>query len=180
METIDDNHGYTADRFKPGDIVLVRLSEDSQWCVDEYVTYVKGAERNPYQCVYRAWAECIPYEGNQQFFGTDISPENRSLDKAVLFGIEMKPGYVLEFDNGEYGILFPTAKGFAVSYTKGYWQLLKSVNQGKIVNIMGIAENQFIYSGKVLWSRPVPQKFTKAQIAEKLGMNVQDFEITEE
>ena len=86
----------------------------------------------------------------------------------------------MEFDDDETGILFPTANGFAVSYAKGYWQFLEGIEKDSIVRIMGIAQTDYLRSGELLWEKPKKQTFTKAEIAERLGMNVKDFEIIEE
>lgn len=99
-------------------------------------------------------------------------------DPVTLIGYLL--GYVLEFEDDEIGILFPTANGFAVSYAKGLWQFLKGIKKDSIVRILGITQTDYMRSGELLWEKPKKQTFTKAEIAERLDMNVQDFEIIDE
>lgn len=176
-EEVNDNYGYEANLFKEGDVVLVRGDKFCKWRVDEFVEYKEG-NKYPFVGMFETWGECIPYEGNECLLGTTDKPEQ--CKQNTLFGIKLKPGYVLEFDDDEIGILFPTVNGFAVSYVKGCWQLLKSIKEDSIVRIMGITQTDYLRSGELLWKRPQKQAITKAEIAEKLGMNVQDFEIIEE
>lgn len=165
--------------FKPFDKVLVR-DKGGIWGIDLFGRYLPdddGYSFN-YMCLKTAWEECIPYEGNEHLLGTTDTPDRYNLDKNTLFGVKLKPGYVLELEDDEVGILFPTANGFAISYVKGCWQSLDDIKKDTIVKIFGIAKNGFIRSGKLLWKRPNPKTiFTKAQIAEKLKINVDSFEI---
>lgn len=56
----------------------------------------------------------------------------------------------------------------------------KGIKKDSIVRILGITQTDYLRSGELLWKRPQKQAITKAEIAEKLGMNVQDFEIIDE
>lgn len=97
------------------------------------------------------------------------------------------PGYVLEFERGKVGVLFPIRKigspqkeELALIYTSGGWLPFDCIEVSKVIAIKGRAGGSIITSGEVLWERPQKQVITKAEIAERLGMNVQDFEIIEE
>ena len=167
---------------KPFDKVLVRDKETAAWQIDLYEKCEKSFSSRCYRCLVSSWVYCIPYEGNEHLLGTTDKPERRNQNENILFGIELKPGYVLEFEDGEAGILFPTANGFAVScvYIKGLLKYLKSIKEDSIVRIMGIASTDYLRSGEILWEKPKKKTFTKAEIAEKLGMKAQDFELIEE
>ena len=178
MEEDCDNYGYPVEYFKRNDVVLCRDAEDEEWRITSFVA--KGSEQYPFQCLFYRWKNCIPYEGNEHLLGTTDKPERCNPDKNTLFGVKLKPGYVLEFEDDEIGILFPTANGFAVSYAKGLRQFLKSIKKDSIVRIMGITQTDYLRSGELLWEKPKKQTFTKAEIAERLDMNVQDFEIIDE
>lgn len=179
MEEDCDNYGYPVEYFKKNDVVLCRDAEDGVWEINSFVA--KGDLRYPFQCEFCGWKYCIPYEGNEHLQSTTDTPERYDPNKKnTLFGIKLKPGYVLEFEDDEIGILFPTANGFAVSYAKGYWQFLKGIKKDSIVRIMGITQTDYLRSGELLWERPQKQTFTKAEIAEILSMKVQDFEIVDE
>lgn len=54
---------------------------------------------------------------------------------------------------------------------------LTGIKEDSIVKIMGIAQTDYLGSGELLWERPQKQAITKAEIAEKLCMSEQDFEI---
>lgn len=178
MEEDCDNYGYPVEYFERNDVVLCRDAECEEWSITSFVA--KGNEQYPFQGHFYRWKNCIPYEGNEHLLGTADAPERYDPNKNTLFGIKLKPGYVLEFEDDETGILFPTANGFAVSYAKGLWQFLKSIKKDSIVRIMGITQTDYLRSGELLWEKPKKQTFTKAEIAERLDMNVQDFEIIDE
>lgn len=177
-DEVSNNYGYPVEYFERNDVVLCRDAECEEWSITSFVA--KGNEQYPFQGHFYRWKNCIPYEGNEHLLGTADAPERYDPNKNTLFGIKLKPGYVLEFEDDETGILFPTANGFAVSYAKGYWQFLKGIKKDSIVRIMGITQTDYLRSGELLWKRPQKQAITKAEIAEKLGMNVQDFEIIDE
>ena len=168
--------------FKPFDKVLVRNSDDELWEINMFSSETLYGADVWYQCISSIWGQCIHYEGNEHLLGTTDKPERYDANKNTLFGIKLKPGYVLEFEDGEAGILFPTANGFAVScvYIKGLLKHLKSIKEDSIVRIMGIASTDYLRSGEILWEKPKKKTFTKAEIAEKLGMKAQDFELIEE
>lgn len=177
-DEVSNNYGYPVEYFERNDVVLCRDAECEEWSITSFVA--KGNEQYPFQGHFYRWKNCIPYEGNEHLLGTADTPERYDPNKNTLFGIKLKPGYVLEFEDDETGILFPTANGFAVSYAKGYWQFLKGIKKDSIVRIMGITQTDYLRSGELLWKRPQKQAITKAEIAEKLGMKAQDFEIIEE
>lgn len=177
-DEVSNNYGYPVEYFERNDVVLCRDAECEEWSITSFVA--KGNEQYPFQGHFYRWKNCIPYEGNEHLLGTADAPERYDPNKNTLFGIKLKPGYVLEFEDDETGILFPTANGFAVSYAKGYWQFLKGIKKDSIVRILGITQTDYLRSGELLWKRPQKQAITKAEIAEKLGMNVQDFEIIDE
>ena len=171
------------------DRVLVRNRSDQPWMPRIFAgLHTETAENGREVCEVshfqttdgNYYLQCLPYEGNEHLIGTTDKPERCNPDKNTLFGIKLKPGYVLEFEDDETGILFPTANGFAVSYAKGYWQFLKGIKKDSIVRIMGITQTDYLRSGELLWKRPQKQAITKAEIAEKLGMKAKDFEIIEE
>lgn len=179
MDEDCDNYGYTIECFKPNDVVLCRDGKGYSWVIDLFLA--KSYDKlYRFRCLQCNWRNCIPYDGNEHLLGTTDTPERYNPDKDTLFGIKLKPGYVLEFDDSEIGILFPTAKGFAVSYVRGHWQFLKNIKEDSIVRIMGITSTDYLRSGELLWKKPQKQTFTKAEIAEKLGIGEQDFEIIEE
>lgn len=178
MEEDCDNYGYPVEYFERNDVVLCRDAECEEWSITSFVA--KGNEQYPFQGHFYRWKNCIPYEGNEHLLGTADAPERYDPNKNTLFGIKLKPGYVLEFEDDETGILFPTANGFAVSYAKGLRQFLKGIKKDSIVRIMGITQTDYLRSGELLWEKPKKQTFTKAEIAERLDMNVQDFEIIDE
>lgn len=178
QDEVNTNYGYPVEYFERNDVVLCRDAECEEWSITSFVA--KGNEQYPFQGHFYRWKNCIPYEGNEHLLGTADAPERYDPNKNTLFGIKLKPGYVLEFEDDEIGILFPTANGFAVSYAKGLWQFLKGIKKDSIVRILGIAQTDYVRSGELLWKRPQKQAITKAEIAEKLGMNVQDFEIIDE
>ena len=178
QEKVDDNYGYSVDYFKQNDVVLCRDGEEKTWGVDVFSSKSDG-ENFPFRCYSSVWKNCIPYDGNERLLGTADTPERYDPNKNTLFGVRLKPGYVLEFEDN-IGILFPTANGFAVSYAKGLCQFLKGIKKDSIVRILGITQTDYLRSGELLWKRPQKQAITKAEIAEKLGMNVQYFEIIDE
>lgn len=179
QDEVGCNYGYPVECFKRKDLVLCRDGEGKKWFIDVFLYNVDSASY-PFRCNNNVWRECIPYEGNEHLQGTTDTPERYNPNKNTLFGVKLKPGYVLEFKDDELGILFPTANGFAVSYAKGNCQFLKGIKKDSLVRIMGITQTDNLRSGELLWERPQKQAITKAEIAEKLGMKAQDFEIIDE
>lgn len=55
---------------KPFDRVLVRDSENRNWKADIFSHFSCNNEY-PYQCVSMTYRECIPYEGNEHYLGTN-------------------------------------------------------------------------------------------------------------
>lgn len=170
--------------FKPFDKVLVRDAEDEHWLASLY-SHHREDKTNGYNYVmvdgvgYRC---CIPYEGNEHLVGTTNSPSESKQPTAgnTMHGIEFKPGYVLEFKyelGNKFGIIFPTASDFAVAYIKGRWQCLDGISSEDVFRIFGRPNNNHINSGELLWQKTKKKVFTKAEIAEKLGLNENEFEI---
>lgn len=53
-------------KFKPFDRVLVRDEEDDEWVPQFFSRFFDDGDTYPYQTVNGdVWAECIPYEGNE-------------------------------------------------------------------------------------------------------------------
>lgn len=164
-------------KLKPFDKVLVRDSINRIWD-GEFFLRIDEELNFKYIGISGAFKYCIPYEGNEHLLGTTDNPERCNPDRNTLFGIKLKPGYVLEFDDDEIGILFPTANGFAVSYVKGCWQHLIYIKKDSIVRIRGIAQSNYLKSGELLWEKFKKQTITKAEIAEKLNLDVNEIEIS--
>lgn len=172
--------------FKPFDKVLVRDCNEVKWEIDLFQEYEEFKSDLYYSCLASTWNQCIPYEGNEHLLGTTDNPEQHEQNKNSLFGIELKPGYVLKLKNGAAGVLFPIREKaypykqkLAIIYSHGAWVYLENADITEVASIHGYSHGFALESGEVLWQRSDVQKLTKAQISEKLGMNVQDFEIVE-
>ena len=172
---------------KPFDKVLVRDSYTDVWRADIFEKCEKIRSSRCYRCLVSSWEYCIPYEGNEHLLGTTDKPERRNQNENILFGIELKPGYVLEFEYGKFGVVFPIReigflrrKKLAIIYNSGAWVPLEFIEVTKVIAIKGCAAGCSITSGEVMWKRAQKQSLTKAEIAEKYGMNVKDFEIIDE
>lgn len=170
---------------KPFEKVLVRDSEGEIWDCEIFLRLTEGTDLK-YICITGAFKYCIPYEGNEHLIGTKYEPERCDPNKNTLFGIKLKPGYVLEFERGKVGVLFPIRKigspqkeELALIYTSGPWVQLEYIEVSKVIAIRGRAFGSLLTNGELLWKRAQKQSLTKAEIAERLGMNVQDFEIIE-
>jgi hypothetical protein len=186
MEEDCDNYGYPVECFNRNDLVLCRDGEGKKWCIDVFSYNVDSASY-PFRCNNNVWRECIPYEGNEHLLGTTDKPERCSPDENTLFGVKIKPGYVLEFEYGKVGVIFPISEigsqkkeQLALIYTSGSWVQFEFIEVSKVIAIKGRACGSFLTSGKLLWKRAKKQSLTKLEIAEKLGMRVKDFEIIEE
>ena len=174
------------ENLKSFDKVLVRDFDKSRWYGDLFLRYIEGG-KTPYECLTGNFVQCVPYEGNEHLLGTTDKPEQSSQNKNSLFGIELKPGYVLEFEYGKFGVVFPIReigfprrKKLAIIYNSGAWVPLEFIEVTKVIAIKGCAAGCSITSGEVMWKRAQKQSLTKAEIAEKYGMNVKDFEIIDE
>lgn len=55
--------------FKPFDKVLVRDTDDGEWCI-ELFSYIEPNNTHKYVCLTTSWDQCIPYEGNEHLLGT--------------------------------------------------------------------------------------------------------------
>lgn len=185
-DEVSNNYGYPVEYFKRKDIVLCRDDEEKRWEIDSYLFNVNSSSY-PFRCDNSVWRECIPYEGNEHLLGTTDKPERYDSNKNTLFGIKLKPGYVLEFEYGKFGVVFPIReigfprrKKLAIIYNSGAWVPFEFIEVTKVIAIKGCAAGCSITSGEVLWKRAQKQSLTKAEIAEKYGMNVKDFEIIDE
>ena len=82
--------------FKPFDKVLVRDCDEVKWEIDLFQEYEEFKSDLYYSCLASTWNQCIPYEGNEHLLGTTDNPEQHEQNKNSLFGIELKPGYILK------------------------------------------------------------------------------------
>lgn len=162
---------------KPFDKVLVRNRESEIWEGTLFIQLNKDSQYK-YTCITGGYLYCIPYEGNEHLLGTTYEFVQPKQSKNSLFGIELKPGYMLEFDGlEEYGVVFPTDEGeLAVFYKSLNWDYISDIDKEKVSTIRGLLKNGSIILADVLWQK---QTFTKAEIAKKLNMKEQDFEIVE-
>lgn len=137
--------------FKPFDKVLVRYGNSYTWQPELFYKFDEGKY---YTIGNVEWPQCIPYEGNEHLLGASETVEITDLDNNILFGIELKVGYVLEFENSYMaGVIFPAKKGLAVSYLNGGWNYLKNVIISNIKSIKGPIECNSFTGGKVLWHK---------------------------
>lgn len=138
--------------FKPFDKVLVRDGNAYEWQPE---LFYKINEEGKYCTLGNVeWSQCIPYEGNEHLMDTANMPEITDLKNNILFGIELKAGYVLEFeDSHSAGVIIPTNRELAVSYLKGNWDYLKNVIVDNITAIRGPIDVHSFTGGKVLWQK---------------------------
>lgn len=62
------NDQETKHQFKPFDKVLVRDTDDSKWNCDFFLKMIHDNHAKFKCIVCGAWAQCIPYEGNEHLF----------------------------------------------------------------------------------------------------------------
>lgn len=140
-------------KFKPFDKVLVRDGNAYEWQPE---LFYKINEEGKYCTLGNVeWSQCIPYEGNEHLMDTANMPEIIDLKNNILFGVELKVGYVLEFDNFLHNLatVIPTTKGLGVSYLNGSWEYLVNIYPDKVKNIRDITDNNSCIGGKLLWSK---------------------------
>lgn len=152
QEVSKDNYGYEASFFKKGDVVLVRDKDGQNWLPGIYVEY----RNDSFGCRNYDYEQCIPYEGNEHLLDTSDKPEQRSQSKNTLFGIKLKPGYVLEFGDGKSGVLFPLYKfsdkeKFAIRYTDDTWEKLDFIDTTQIITIYDFVNSHT--SNNILWKK---------------------------
>lgn len=137
---------------KPFDKVLVRSSNAYEWQPE---LFYKINEEGKYCTLGNVeWRQCIPYEGNEHLMDTANMPEITDLKNNILFGIELKVGYVLEFEDSHIaGVIVPTNRELAVSYLKGNWDYLKNVIVDNITAIRGFIDGHSFRGGRVLWQK---------------------------
>ena len=138
--------------FKPFDKVLVRDGNAYEWQPE---LFYKINEEGKYCTLGNVeWSQCIPYKDNEHLMDTSNMPEITDLKNNILFGVELKAGYVLEFENSHIaGVIIPTEKKeLAVSYLSGGWDYLENIIDN-IKTIKGPLENDDFIGGKVLWQK---------------------------
>lgn len=139
--------------FKPFDKVLVRDGNAYEWQPE---LFYKINEEGKYCTLGNVeWSQCIPYEGNEHLMDTANMPEFTDLKNGILFGIELKVGYVLEFDNFSYdiAIVIPTTKGLGVIFHGGGWEYLVNIHPDRVEIIRGIINNGSLAGGILLWQK---------------------------
>lgn len=139
--------------FKPFDKVLVRDGNVYEWQPE---LFYKINEEGKYCTLGNVeWSQCIPYEGNEHLMDTANMPEITDLKNNILFGVELKAGYVLEFENSHIaGVIIPTEKKeLAVSYFNSGWDYLKNININSITVIRCSIVKYSFTGGKVLWQK---------------------------
>ena len=62
--------------FKPFDRVLVRDLDTDPWRI-EIFAQINNEGYFLYKCLYSAWVQCIPYEGNEHLLGTCDAAEKK-------------------------------------------------------------------------------------------------------
>lgn len=143
--------------FKPFDKVLVRNNDNDVWHIDLFERW-----NEPYYiCLMSTWEQCIPYKGNEYLLDTTKTPKRYNSNNDTLFEIKLKPGYVLEFENGSTGVLFPIRKTespdetfFAVMFDNGSWNKLDDIDSETITAIRGVPYyGCCIRSSEYLWER---------------------------
>lgn len=89
--------------------------------------------------------------------GTSKTPEITDLGNNILFGIELKVGYILEFEDKDVriaGIIIPAGrKELAVSYLKYGWDYLKNISINNVKAIRGPIKNSNFTGGTLLWHK---------------------------
>lgn len=139
--------------FKPFDKVLVRDSNAYEWQPE---LFYKINEEDKYCTLGNVeWSQCIPYEGNEHLLDTANMPEITDLKNNILFGVELKVGYVLVFkDSHIAGVIIPTEKKeLAVSYFNSGWDYLKNIDINSIIAIKGPLKNANFTGGMLLWQK---------------------------
>lgn len=138
--------------FKPFDKVLVRDGNTYEWQPE---LFYKINEEGKYCTLGNVeWSQCIPYQDNEHLMDTANMPEIIDLNNNILFGIELKAGYVLEFEDSHIaGVIIPTNRELAVSYLEGNWDYLKDVIVNNITAIRDFIDAHSFIGGKVLWQK---------------------------
>ena len=80
---------------RPKQWVLVRDDDDQVWSLDIFSHFVDGVPY-PYNCIGDAYAQCIPYRGNEKLLNTSDAPEVKW---------EPKNGDFIAFGNGQSKVL---------------------------------------------------------------------------
>lgn len=139
--------------FKPFDKVLVRDGNAYEWQPE---LFYKINEEGKYCTLGNVeWSQCIPYQDNEHLMDTANMPEFTDLKNNILFGVELKVGYVLEFkDSHIAGVIIPTEKKeLAVSYFNSGWDYLKNIDINSIKAIKGPLKNDNFTGGMLLWQK---------------------------
>lgn len=102
-------------------------------------------------------------------------------DIMEINGVEIKPGMVIETNNSEYWIVFPTKKGLAVvKHGKDIWgSLIRFVSKHneEITMIYDLPGMDSLTEGEVLWGKPKEVVITMDEIAKKFGYPVEYIKI---
>lgn len=139
--------------FKPFDKVLVRDGNAYEWQPE---LFYKINEEGKYCTLGDVeWSQCIPYEGNEHLMDTDNMPEITDLKNNILFGVELKVGYVLVFKGSHItGVIIPTEKKeLVVSYFNSGWDYLENIDINSIIAIKGPLKNAGFKGGMLLWQK---------------------------
>lgn len=139
--------------FKPFDKVLVRDGNAYEWQPE---LFYRINEEGKYCTLGDVeWSQCIPYEGNEHLMDTDNMPEITDLKNNILFGVELKVGYVLVFKGSHItGIIIPTEKKeLVVSYFNSGWDYLENIDINSIIAIKGPLKNASFKGGMLLWQK---------------------------
>lgn len=155
--------------FKPFDKVLVRDNKEDIWIIDLFERYPLDNNCDypgyNYICLRAAWEECIPYEGNEHLLGTTDTPEIKNSNKYTYFNIELKAGYVLEFECGECGMIFPIYKAssleeekLVISFSTGGYDTLENIDETDIVSIARLVEDNNTTRTEYLWEKTQPRR----------------------
>lgn len=104
-----------------------------------------------------------------------------------LFGIELKPGMIIEIikDNDrtqfDFYIIFPTNNGLAViSYYNSKWLYIGrfiNIFERDIVKIYESAGKDEIYTGRILWKRKETMVLSKQEIAKKFNIDLDNYNL---
>lgn len=142
-------------KLKPLDKVLVRNTDEDRWQIALFMEYEECNPELYSCCLITSRNQCIPYKGNEHLMNTANMPEITDLKSGILFGIELKVGYVLEFNNFSHdtGVVIPTTEGLGIIFHGGGWEYLVNIYPDKVENIRDIIDKGSLVGGKLLWQK---------------------------